>query len=96
MFEASSDPIVLFSTRTNTELGAQAVSIAEDGSLVLAGILKKVTESMLTSYPRAMLGKWTPNRASLRYPREEIAGRKIKSFETGEELDLADVSALAD
>ena len=96
MFEASGDPIVLFSTRTNTELGAQTVSADEDGSLVLGGVLKKVTESMLTSYPRAMLGKWTPNRAALRYPKDEIAGRRIKSFGTGEELDVEAVLALAD
>ena len=96
MFEASGDPIVLFSTRTNTELGAQTVSIADDGSLVLGGVIKKVTESMLTSYPRAMLGKWTPNRAALRYPKNEIADRRIKKFGTGEELDTKAVLALAD
>jgi len=96
MFEASGDPIVLFSTRTNTELGAQTVSVDEDGSLILGGVLKKVTESMLTSYPRAMLGKWTPNRAALRYPKDEITDRRIKSFGTGEELDVEAVLALAD
>ncbi len=95
MFEASGDPIVLFSTRTNTELGAQTISI-DDGSLVLGGVIKKVTESMLTSYPRAMLGKWTPNRTALRYPKDEIADRRIKKFGTGEELDVEAVLALAD
>ena len=96
MFEASSDPILLFSTRTNSELGAQEVHLDEDGSIVLRGVLKKVTESMLTSYPRAMLGKWTPNRAALRYPKDEIADRRIKKFGTGEELDVEAVLALAD
>ena len=95
MFEASGDPIVLFSTRTNTELGAQTVTVDGDGSLVFGGVVKKVTESMLTSYPRTMLGKWTPNRDALRYPKEEIADRRIRRFDTGEELDVDAVLALA-
>lgn len=95
MFEASADPIILFSTRTNTELGAQEIHVDEDGSIVLGGVVKKVTESMLTSYPRTMLGKWTPNRAALHYPREEIAERRVKKFDTGKELDLEAVLALA-
>ena len=94
--DAAAPPRVLFKTRTNTELGAQGVSVTDDGSVRLEGIVKKVTESMLVSYPREMLGKWTPNRAALLYPRDEIAQRKITCCETGAELDLDAVLALAD
>ena len=65
MSEAEATPLLTFSTRTNSELGAEGISITADGSVVLEGVLKKVTESMLTSYPRDMLGKWTPNRAAI-------------------------------
>ncbi|MHA7836397.1 MAG: hypothetical protein ACX98W_02960 [bacterium] len=95
MSEADATPLVTFKTLTNTELGAESVEVAEDGSIVLQGILKKVTESMLTSYPRTQLGTWTPNRAALRYSRDEIADRGVKRFETGEPLDLEGILALA-
>ena len=95
MSEADATPLITFSTRTNSELGAQSISIAADGSIVLGGVLKKVTESMLTSYPRELLGTWTPNRAAIAYPRDEIAQRRIKRFDGGEELDLDAILALA-
>ena len=95
MSESDATPILIFSTRTNTELGAQSISIADDGSVVLGGVLKKVTESMLTSYPRDMLGKWTPNRASIAYPQDEIAQRRIKKFGDGQELELSAILELA-
>ena len=60
----------------------------EDGSVVLTGILKLVTESMLQSYPRSVLGKWTPNRARIRYTAEEAAGRDWKNYATGETVDV--------
>ncbi len=60
MSEFDSKPLVLFKTLTNTELGAERVRIDADGDVVLVDVLKKVTESMLTSYPRTQLGLWTP------------------------------------
>ena len=95
MSEIDALPLITFKTRTNTELGAQSVSTAEDGSIIFHDILKMVTESMLTSYPRTQLGTWTPNRAALRYDRDEIAERDPKKFETGESLDLDGLLALA-
>jgi hypothetical protein len=94
MSEASSVPLFTFKTRTNTELGAESVSVAEDGSIVFEGILKQVTESMLTSYPRTQLGTWTPNRAALRFDRDEAATRGAKRFDTGEPIDLDGLLAL--
>jgi hypothetical protein len=95
MSEAEATPLITFSTRTNSELGAEGLSITADGSVVLEGVLKKVTESMLTSYPRDMLGTWTPNRAAIAYPRDEIAQRRVTKFDSGEELDLEAILALA-
>jgi hypothetical protein len=54
-----------------------------------------VTESMLTSYPRAQLGKWTPNRAALRYTRDEIEKCNVRRLDDGKALDLAAILALA-
>ena len=95
MSEHDATPLVLFTTRTNTDLGAQSIEVAENGSIVLRDVLKQVTESMLTSYPRTLLGKWTPNRAALRYPRDEIAQRRVRDFATGKSLDLERVLELA-
>lgn len=95
MSEFDAVPLVTFKTRTNTELGAESISVAEDGSIVLHNVLKKVTESMLTSYPRAQLGTWTPNRAAIRYPREEILEHHVKKVDDGKELDLDGILALA-
>ena len=92
--EFSSGPLITFNTLKNTELGAQSIAVAEDGSIVLTGVLKKVTESMLQSYPRTQLGKWTPNRAGLRYSRKEAAGRDFKRHDTGESIDLDKALAL--
>ena len=86
--EFSSVPLITFKTLKNTELGAESIQEDKDGSIVLTGILKKVTESMLQSYPRTQLGKWTPNRASLRYTREQAQARDFKRFENGESVDL--------
>ncbi|MFK7896840.1 MAG: hypothetical protein AB8G23_13440 [Myxococcota bacterium] len=88
-------PLVTFKTLKNTELGALTVEKTEDGGVVLRDVLKKVTESMLTSYPPTWLGKWTPNRAALRYSKEEIAGREFKAFEGGKALDEAGLFSLA-
>ena len=49
---------------------------------------------MLQSYPRTVLGKWTPNRTRIRYSAEEAAGRDWKNHETGESIDLEGVLAL--
>jgi hypothetical protein len=95
MSEYDATPTLTFSTRTNTELGAQGVELADDGTILLIGVLKKVTESMLTSYPRELLGTWTPNRSSIAYPRDEIMERRIKSVSDGKELDLDAILALA-
>ena len=86
--EFSSVPIITFKTLKNTELGAQAIQRDADGSVLVTGILKKVTESMLQSYPRTQLGKWTPNRNSIRYTAEEAAGREWKRADSGEALDV--------
>ena len=88
-------PLITFTTLKNTELGATSISLGEDGSVSLCGVLKKVTESMLTSYPRSLLGSWTPNRAAVRYERAQIAARHVKRFDTGVELDLDGVLELA-
>jgi len=93
--EASATPLITFKTLTNTDLGAEGVERAEDGSIVLRGVLKKVTESMLTSYPRSQLGSWTPNRVAIRYSPEQLAGREVRRFDTGEPLDLDGLLALA-
>ena len=95
MSEFDTMPTVLFKTRTNSELGAESVEIAEDGSIVFRNVLKKVTESMLTSYPRTLLGAWTPNRAALRFDRDEIADRQPRKFESSDALSLDDLVKLA-
>jgi len=94
--EFSSIPRFTFKTLTNTELGAESARQTDDGSIVLVGVLKKVTEQMLTSYPKTQLGKWTPNRAAVRYTPEELAGRDLKRFDDGQALDLEGLLALAD
>lgn len=86
--EFNSVPLVTFNTLKNTELGAESIARDEDGSIVVTGVLKKVTESMLQSYPRTQLGKWTPNRARIRYSAEEASGRGWKRFDTGESIDV--------
>ncbi len=86
--EAAPDPNFLFKTRTNTELGAESVEVDGDGSVLLRGVVKLVTESMLTSYPRALLGHWTPNRASIRFSADEIADRRITKAGSSDPLDL--------
>jgi len=95
MSEPTCTPLVLFKTRTNTELGAESIRVTDDGAVRLEGVLKQVTEGMLTSYPRAMLGCWTPNRAAIRYDRAEMDARDVRRFDTGESLDLAAIEALA-
>ena len=92
--EFSSVPLFTFKTLKNTELGAESIRRDDDGSIVLTGVLKMVTESMLQSYPRTQLGKWTPNRASLRYSAEEAQGRDFKRVDTGESIDLEAALAL--
>lgn len=92
--EFNSVPLITFTTLKNAELGAETIERDEDGSIVLTGILKKVTESMLQSYPRTQLGKWTPNRARIRYSAEEAAARNWKSHATGDALDLEAALAL--
>jgi hypothetical protein len=88
-------PLVTFKTLTNTELGAESIEARADGSIAFSGVLKQVTESMLSSYPRSALGTWTPNRAAVRYGRDEIAKRDVRDFATGKALDLASILALA-
>ena len=92
--EFSSVPVLTFKTLKNTELGALEIARDEDGSVVVTGILKLVTESMLQSYPRSVLGKWTPNRARIRYSAEDAAGRDWKNYETGESIDVEGALAL--
>ena len=92
--EFSSVPSLTFKTLKNTELGALEIERDDDGSVVVTGILKLVTESMLQSYPRSVLGKWTPNRARIRYSAEEAAGRDWKNYETGESIDVEGALAL--
>jgi hypothetical protein len=91
----SSTPLILFKTLTNTELGAESVRTDSDGSVIFEGVLKQVTESMLTSYPRTQLGHWLPNRFAVRYSREQAAARNVRKFDSGEALDLDAVLALA-
>ena len=86
--EFSSVPVITFKTLKNTELGALEIERDEDGSVVVTGILKLVTESMLQSYPRSVLGKWTPNRARIRYSAEEAKDRGWKNYATGESIDV--------
>lgn len=92
--EFSSVPVITFKTLKNTELGALEIERDEDGSIVVTGILKLVTESMLQSYPRTVLGKWTPNRARIRYSADEAAGRDWKNYATGEAIDVEAAIAL--
>ena len=49
---------------------------------------------MLQSYPRTQLGKWTPNRAGLRYSREEAEGRGFKRFDSGQAISVDEALAL--
>jgi hypothetical protein len=95
MSEFDSKPIVLFKTLTNTELGAERVRVDANGDVILVDVLKKVTESMLTSYPRTQLGLWTPNRAAVRYKKSEIDGRDIRRFDTGKKLSYDEIKTLA-
>jgi hypothetical protein len=88
-------PLVIFKTLTNTELGAEHVVVDTNGDIVLRDVLKKVTESMLTSYPRTQLGLWTPNRAAIRYTADQIEARDVRRFDTGKKLTLAEIKALA-
>lgn len=88
-------PLVVFKTLTNTELGAQRVVVDRNGDIVLRDVLKKVTESMLTSYPRTQLGLWTPNRAAIRYKADQIEARDVRRFDTGKKLSLSEIMALA-
>lgn len=92
--EFDSEPQFTFKTLKNTELGGEQIERDEDGSIVVTGVLKKVTESMLQSYPRTQLGKWTPNRARIRYSAEEARDRAWKRHPGGESLDLEQVLAL--
>jgi len=95
MSEFDAKPIVVFKTLTNTELGAERVQIDANGDVILRDVLKKVTESMLTSYPRTQLGLWTPNRAAIRYKAAEIEGRDVRAFDSGKKLSLAEIKSLA-
>ena len=92
--EFSSVPTLTFKTLKNTELGAESIRRDDDGTIVVTGILKKVTESMLQSYPRTQLGKWTPNRAYIRYTAEDAQGRDWKRHDNGESIDLDGALAL--
>ncbi|MAG29662.1 MAG: hypothetical protein CL908_02065 [Deltaproteobacteria bacterium] len=93
--EFNSVPLFTFKTLTNTELGAESARRTEDGSVVLVGVLKKVTETMLSSYPKTLLGKWTPNRLSVRYSPDDLAGRNFKRLDNGEALDVDGLLSLA-
>lgn len=95
MSDIATAPLVLFTSRANAELGAQSIEIDSNGDIVLRGVVKKVTESMILSYPRTMLGEWTPNREAVRYSRDEISDRRVKRFDSGEDLDLDALIALA-
>ena len=92
--EFSSVPLFTFKTLKNAELGAESVAETEDGSIVVTGVLKKVTESMLQSYPRTQLGKWTPNRESIRFSREQAESREFKRLDDGTSLDVDGLLAL--
>lgn len=95
MSEFDAKPIVVFKTLTNTELGAERIVVDANGDIVLRDVLKKVTESMLTSYPRTQLGLWTPNRAAIRYKPDQIDARDVRRFDDGRKLTLAEIKALA-
>ena len=95
MSEFDAKPLVLFKTLTNTELGAQRVRVDANGDVVLVDVLKKVTESMLTSYPRTQLGLWTPNRAAIRYKKDQLEGRDVRHFATGNKLSYDELKKLA-
>ncbi len=88
-------PLFLFLTRTNSELGAASVSLEADGTLVFGDVSKKVTEGMMSSYPRSVLGEWTPNRAAIRFTSDELGDRKVRNFGSGELLDLDALKKLA-
>jgi hypothetical protein len=88
-------PLILFHTRTNTELGAASISFEADGSVVFEGVSKKVIEGMMSSYPRSVLGKWTPNRVAIRYSSDELGDRKVRSVESGDSLDAKALKKLA-
>ncbi len=88
-------PQVVFLTRTNTELGAASVAIDAEGGVLFEGVCKMVTEGMLSSYPRSVLGEWTPNRAAIRFDADEIAARKVRRLGSDEVLDLEALKALA-
>lgn len=88
-------PILTFKTLKNTELGATSVRVNDDDTISLVGVVKLINESMLTSYPRTALHTWTPNRAAVRYSREEMAGRDVKEFPSGNALDVDAVAGLA-
>ena len=92
--EFSSLPTIIFKTLKNTELGAESIEKDADGGVVLTGVLKKVTESMLQSYPRKQLGKWTTNRKRVRYTAEQAAGRDYKRFDNGESISLEEALSL--
>ena len=93
--EFDAEPLFTFKTLTNTDLGAQQTRRDADGSVVLVGVLKKVTEAMLTSYPKTLLGKWTPNRAAVRYSKDQLAWRDFKRFPDGKALGPDEVVKLA-
>lgn len=95
MSEAPVTPLIIFKTIKNTELGATSVRVNEDDSVSLVGVVKLITENMLTSYPRTALGTWTPNRASVRYTRDELAGRGVRRFSDDQALGVDEVVALA-
>jgi len=95
MSEFDSKPLVLFKSLTNTELGAERVRVDANGDVILVDVLKKVTESMLTSYPRTQLGLWTPNRAAVRFKKSELEGRDIRRFDTGKKLSFDELKSLA-
>ncbi len=88
-------PLVVFLTRTNTELGAASVEFDAEGSVVFQGVCKMVTEGMLSSYPRSVLGEWTPNRAAIRFDADEIDARKVRRLDSEDVLDLEALKALA-
>lgn len=92
--EFSSVPIFTFKTLKNTELGAESVHRDEDGTIVVESVLKKVTESMLQSYPRTQLGKWTPNRQAIRFTPEQAEGRNWKRLDSGKALSVDELLAL--
>ena len=92
--EFSSIPLVTFKTLKNTELGAESIERDDDGSIVVSGILKKVTESMLQSYPRTQLGKWTPNRARIRFSAEQARDRDWRRVDDGASIDVEQALAL--